>query len=113
MVKIITDFHDWLLSHANGKIFRYVIYRRIFTPYESQKAFMDESFYESPHYTKCEIEEAIDLNNGDWLLGTREIFEDDSVSNHLEYVKLSEIRLSCFDNDDAPYDSEEMEEDEE
>lgn len=108
MLKLITDFRDWLFNHANGKIFRYVIYRRVYTPYEIERAFSDESMYESSHYTSCYIEEAIELDGGDWLLGTREVFDDDSVSNHLDYVKLSEIRLSRFD-DDEPYEGDETE----
>lgn len=38
MTKQITDIETWLLDNE-GRIFRYVIYRRMFTPYEQKHAF--------------------------------------------------------------------------
>lgn len=97
MAKQITDMETWLLDNE-GKIFRYVIYRRMFTPYEQEQAFTDESHYEDYHFTLGFIEEAIDLGDGEWLLGFRKII-DGEVLEEIEYCRLSEIRLSCFGYD--------------
>lgn len=97
MAKQITDMETWLLDNE-GRIFRYVIYRRMFTPYEQEQAFSDESQYEDYHFTLAFIEEAIDLGSGEWLFGFRRIIEGE-ISNEIEYCRLSEIRLSCFDCD--------------
>ena len=91
------DMKTWLLNNK-GKIFRYVIYRRMFTPYEQKSAFVDESQFEDTHFTIGFIEEAIDLN-GEWLLGFRKIDEDNEISDEVEFCRLTEIRLSCFDSD--------------
>ena len=100
MARIITDFETWLLDESDTRIFRYLIYKKIYTPHEQDKKYIDESEYENGgHYTLAKIEEAIDLNNGNWMLGMREVYEDGSVSKHLEYVKLDEIRLMSFDED--------------
>lgn len=116
MAKQITDMKTWLLD-SEGKIYRYVIYRRMFTPYEQEHAFSDESQYEDIHFTFGFIEDAIELGGGEWLLGFRKI-DGDEVYDEIEYCRLSEIRLSYFDCDqkgiikdtsDAP-DMEEAEE---
>lgn len=105
MAKQITDMDAWLLNNE-GKIFRYVIYRRMFTPYEQEMAFADESQYEDTHFNLGFIEEVINLGGGEWLLGFRKIY-DDEVYSELEYCRLSEIRLSCFDCDQNMFDKEE------
>ena len=100
MARIITDFETWLMDESDTKIFRYLIYKKVYTPYEQDKKYMDESEYEDGgHYTMAKIEEAIDMGNGNWMLGMRTIYEDCSVSKHITYVMLNVIRLECFDED--------------
>lgn len=99
MARIITDFETWLLDESE-RIYRYLVYKKVFTPYEQEKKYSDESEYENGgHYTLCHIEEAIDMGNGNWMLGLREIYDDGLVSSHIDYYPLSDIRLSCFDDD--------------
>lgn len=98
MAKRITDFETWILDDGD-RIYRYLVYKKMFTPYEQQQAFMDESVYQDDYYKLCKIEEAIDLGNGDWLLGLRQIEEDGEIYDYVNYYKLSEISLARFDND--------------
>lgn len=101
MARQITDMLTWLLDN-DDRIFRYLVYKKVFTPYEQEKAFMDESEYENGgYYTMCIIEEAIDLGNGDHLLGLREIADDGMIFKYIRFLRLSEIRLSCFDDDQS------------
>ncbi len=97
MAHIITDVETWLLDESE-RVYRFLVYRRLFTPYEQQQAFCDESQFESDYYSFGIIEEAMDLSIGDWLLGIREII-DGELSDELVYYRLSEIRLSYREED--------------
>ena len=110
MANTITDFETWLLDYGD-RLYRYLVYKKVFTPYEEQHAFEDESVYEDSHYELCQIAEAIDLGNGDWLLGLRPIGDDGKIYGMIHYYKLSEIRLAFFENDQRIELYEDKEED--
>jgi hypothetical protein len=99
MADIYGDFETFLLDNDN-RIYSYLVYKRMFTPYEKQKAFMDESqFEDGAHFITAIIREAIPLGNGDWLLGLENIFEDEMPDDEaplIEYFRLSEIRLMYY-----------------
>lgn len=100
MANIITDFETWLLDYGD-RIVRFLVYRRLFTPYEQEQAFIDETQFEGTRYRFGIIEEALDLGIGDWLLGIREIIDGESCDG-IEYYRLSEIRLSYYESDREP-----------
>ena len=92
---IQTDLETWLLDFNEEKIFR--IYRRkdVFTPYEQEKKFMDETVWECVSES-AKIVEAIELPNKDMLFGFRDLYEDDSgliESACITYYMLSQIQL--------------------
>ena len=95
---MITDFITWLLDYGD-RIYRFLVYKKMFTPYEQKQAFSDESVYEDTYYQFCRIEEAIAIDDGDWLLGLRILNEDLENTSVIEYYKLSEIRLSHYEDD--------------
>lgn len=95
---IITDMETWLRD-LGERIYRYGIYKKLFTPYEQRECFTDESLYEDGSYSLCRIVEAIDIGHGDWLLGLQEIFDDGLIFKNIRYVRLSEIRLSYREED--------------
>lgn len=98
MANISINFETWLLN-CGDRIYSYLVYKKMFTPYEQQKAFSDESIYEDSHYELCKIEEAVNLGDGEWLLGLRTIGDDGKIYGMIHYYKLSEIRLSLFEHD--------------
>jgi len=100
----------WFCDNSD-RIYRFVVYKKLFTPYEQEHKFMDESQFEDIHYRFAFIEEAVELGNGEWLLGFREII-DGEVCKYIHYYKLSDIQLSYFEQDQDML-SEEYEEDEE
>lgn len=109
MVRQITDMETWLLDNDN-KVFRYVVYRRMYTPYEQKQAFIDETFYEDTHYNLGYIEEAIDMGDGEWVIGFRNVCDGDETDlGRIDYYKLSEIRLSCFDIDQNNFEEDDDE----
>lgn len=107
MAKVITDMETWLLDFEE-RIYRFVVYKKLFTPYEQDKKFMDESQFEDTHFRFAFIEEAVELGHGEWLLGFREII-DGETCNNIDYYKLSDIQLSYFEIDQNMLKEEEDE----
>ena len=111
----VTDMDSWLRENRD-RLFRFLRYRKVFTPYEVQNAYMDESEFEDDgYYQYGYIREAIALGGGDWLLGfQRAIMESGEVTDTIEYTRLSEIRLAYRYQDaeeflgesDSDYDNE-------
>lgn len=96
-----TDLETWLHDFGD-RIYRILEYRKpgLFTPYEVENKFSDESLYMCNEYKKVIIEEVIELPNKDLLIGFCEVFSEDDgeyeISDNIEYLKLSEIKLECF-----------------
>ena len=91
---IIYDSFQDFVNKNKDIVFRYWVYKRIFTPYEQDKRFEDESIFESQMCEMAYIRECIPLPNGDFLLG----FESEEMAHkeghHMfDYYKLSNICL--------------------
>ena len=112
---VITDLETFMLDNAEDRIFRFLVHRKIFTPYEQEEKFPDESVYEDGGYFKFgRLEEAIDLGYGEWLLGFKMVDDCTWESfDTIEYYKLSDIRISYFYDEkkikDEFYDEEDDE----
>ena len=99
-----SDFRNYLLQDKT-KVWRLNIYRRMFTPYEQEKKFSDESYFE--YGDECSfvcITDAFTLPDGDLMLAVRNVYDSESLNEseekwQLEYYKLSEIRLSYYPTD--------------
>ena len=90
------DIHTWLHDEGEDRVFRLWVFKKMFTPYEQEQKFIDESVYEDVHCKFVRIKELIELADGDYLIG----FQDaESNIEYLEYLKLSEIRLDYNPND--------------
>lgn len=94
---MVKDMETWRADESDV-IYRLLVYRRMFTPYEEQVAFSDESCYEDDNYKIGLIRDTIDLGYGDWMIGFEEIV-DGELCNIVSYYLLSEIRLEKFDAD--------------
>lgn len=102
-----TDMETWFLDNSD-RIYRFVVYKKLFTPYEQDKKFSDESQFEDTHYRFGFIEEVIELGQGEWLLGFREVI-DGEVCSYISYFKLSDIQLSFFEQDQGMLSDEDEE----
>lgn len=102
-----TDMETWFCDNSD-RIYRFVVYKKLFTPYEQEHKFMDESQFEDISYRFGFIEEAVELGNGEWLLGFREII-DGEVCECVHYYRLSDIQLSYFEQDQDMLNEEEEE----
>lgn len=94
------SFPDFLQANENT-VFRFWVYRRMFTPYEQQNAFSDESVFEDVHAETGVIRQCIPLGENDFLLGFQLTFgeEINEQYSNLQFYKLSEIRLSYYRDD--------------
>lgn len=97
-MKQATDMETWLRDNPD-MVFRFLVYRRMFTPDEQDAKYSDETFYENGGaYQYGIIEDAVDLGGGEWLLGIR-IMDDETLYDEVNYYRLSEIRLFRFKAD--------------
>lgn len=102
MTKMMTDLETFMLDDGFDRIFRMYIFKRMFTPYEREKAYMDETVYTSSEPKFVKIREVIELPDKDVLLGYQEIFcwdDLDEGNPRIDYKKLSEIELSYYPAD--------------
>lgn len=95
-----SSLHDFFYTHQDD-IFMFWVYRKVYTPYEQQQAFMDESVFEDNNSNFGFAVECISLGNGDFLIGFRTVADPDEIgvqsyNGPIEYYRLSEIRLSLY-----------------
>lgn len=90
------DIHTWLSDVGEERVFRMWVFKRMFTPYEQDEKFSDESVYEDDTCKFVMIKEIIELADGDYLIGFQDADRDDL---YIEYYKLSEIRLDYCQSD--------------
>ena len=90
------DFFSFL-KHNKDRIFRFWVYKRLFTPLEQEQKYIDQGEFEDYHAQTGIIKEVIILPDNDLLLGFYIILDTtaDEVDEHrhLQYYKLSEIRM--------------------
>lgn len=100
------SFIDFIRKNPD-RVFRYWVYKKVFTPYEQEKKFTDESRYEDDYANFGVVREIIPLPEGDFLLGIAQVFEtladlkEDHA--HIDYYRLSEIRLAFYPNEQEDF----------
>ena len=90
------SFAEYLKTLPPNTVFRLWQYKRMFTPYEQDEKFMDESQYVNTTADKVRILDVINLPDGDLLLATTYAYGDGKCIN---YYKLSEISLGKSEHD--------------
>lgn len=92
------------------RLYRIWVYKRVFTPLEQEKKYIDQGMFEDVHAHVGMLREVIPLGNGDYLLGFAFIYESvadlASENRSIEYFRLSEIRMSYLPKDDEAYADE-------
>ena len=102
------DIHTWLSDVGEERVLRMWIFKKMFTPYEQDEKFLDESVYVDDTCKFVMIKELIELPDGDLLIGFQEADDTDSDNLYLEYYKLSEIRLDYCQNDKESLEDESL-----
>lgn len=85
-----TDLQTWLHDDGDYVLFNVYVKKHIYTPYEQEQKFSDEST-EELELQNVHMIKAIELPDGDVLLGFQWFSEDEN--SYIYYYKLSEIRL--------------------
>ena len=90
------------LGDVRGRIFRYWVYRRMFTPHEQDEKYIDETCYEDTLANLGVIRECVQLPDGDLLLGFQAVSDTGAPEDwpqYIAYYKRSEIRLEYWPSD--------------
>ena len=90
------SFGDYLKSLPPNTVFRLWEYKRMFTPYEQEQKFSDESLLVNDECDFIRILDVINLPDGDLLLATTYAYGD---GKYISYYKLSEISLGKSEKD--------------
>lgn len=95
----VTDFTTWLLDN-DGRIYRYWVYKRMFTPAEQEAKWSDQTCFEEDECYYGRIEEDVELPDGDVLLGfASPELDGGKYEGSLDYYKLSQILLAYVPSD--------------
>lgn len=87
-------FKEWIELHKND-CFRYWVHKIMFTPYEIEQKFKDQSCFEDETCLYGYIIETITLPDNDILLG----FSENKDGKYISYYKLSAIDLALDKSD--------------
>ena len=98
-----TNIGTWVRDNEDV-IYRFLVYKRMFTPKEMKECYSDESVYEDDYYKCCKITDVIEVPNDvllELLIMSNDGIDDIHSLNTYEYHKLSDIKLSRFDADNT------------
>lgn len=92
------SLNKWICNNQNT-IYRMYEYKKVYTPYEQEHKYMDESMFISNYATFVHITEAIDIH-GDLLLRLEELNIDEMTqTGHFLIRRLSDIQLDIYNSD--------------
>lgn len=86
-------FKEWIELHKDD-CFRYWVHKTVFTPYEIEEKFSDQSCFEDDDCSYGYIVENVILPDNDVLLGLSE-----DKDGYISYYKLSNIDLALCKSD--------------
>ena len=93
---IFGDWETFMHDVGGERIFQMLVYKRMYTPYEQEHKFMDESIYEDSSYTDIIIRETIYIDS-DTILGVQCLFDEEDLdieNPKIEYHSIKDILLS-------------------
>ena len=93
------NMRDWLINKRD-QVFAYQVYKRMFTPYEQEQKFTDESEFTDIHYQPARIVEAVELGGGDWLIGFHNLYDINLFTYGFLQNKFNEENDDDQENDD-------------
>lgn len=98
MLKQITDLETWLLDNADERVFRLWRYKKIFTPLEQEKKYIDQSVYEDSFCEFVYIAEAVEFPDGKVMFGFQNADalwgnDDNDKEIPIEYLMWGDFKL--------------------
>jgi len=106
------DFETFMHDDGDGRIFRMLVYKKIFTPLEQEKKYIDQGVYTDICYQDVVVKEVIPLgdNSEDLLIGFQYLYDYDDYGADeydVHYHKLSDIELLYSPLNEKEYRDEE------
>ena len=92
----MTDLETWILDNRDEYKFNVYLKKHIYTPYEQEQLYSDET-REELVLEETYIDEGIELPNGDVMIGFYLLIDDEK--SKIFYYKLSEIRLEKIEEE--------------
>lgn len=106
MAKQWTDLDTWMHDNSDERIFRVWKYKRVFTPYEQDKKFIDESVYEDEECMYAWLDEVVEFGNGRVMFGFRDAVscamrenDDLSFEPQVIYMMDGEFTMEWYPSD--------------
>ena len=93
------SFSEYLKPLPENTVFRIWEYKKMFTPYEQDEKFSDQSVYEDEIAQRVIIDNVIELPDGDLLLAVHDWECDYGSSMYTDYYKLSNISIAKANSD--------------
>ena len=90
------SFGAYIKTQPDNTVFRLWKYKKMFTPFEQQHLFSDQSVYVDSFCEYIIIDDVINLPDGDVLLKTHSATE---CADYHNFYKLSEIELVQCERD--------------
>jgi hypothetical protein len=90
------DFETFMHDVGEDRICQMLVFKKMFTPYEQEQKFRDESVYVNDCYDDVKIREVVQLQD-DLLIGVQFITDTDDLDDdnyRIQYYKLSDIELA-------------------
>lgn len=108
-MEFMTDWETFMLDFHDEKILRVYRYKKVFTPHEQDKKYIDERIMdEIGDYV---LNSSIELPNGDLLVGMKRVYVNEEIIDHqfvetlevsdrIDYFHLKDIEFSDITNID-------------
>lgn len=100
-----TDIETWIHDFGEDTIFRLWVYKKIFTPYEQENKFSDESIYEDSTAKLVHLVGCIEMpNSEESILKFKDLDDDYRPTGTYYYYKFSQILLEEVDIDQKNFE---------
>ena len=100
----VMNINEWIERYKNT-VFRMLEYKRMWTPYEMEEKFVDETEFTTDQCILVKVKEAVTLPNGEVFLKLRDVDDEDPEEDEEErheiyyWRNMRDIQLDEFDWD--------------
>lgn len=94
-MEFMTDWETFMLDFHDEKILRVYRYKKVFTPHEQAKQYIDERIMDE--IGDYMLNSSIELPNGDLIVGMKRVYVNEEIIDH-QFVETLEIsdRIDYF-----------------
>ena len=108
-MEFMTDWETFMLDFSDEKILRVYRHKKVFTPHEQAKQYIDERIMDE--VGDYMLNSSIELPNGELLVGMKRVYVNEEIVDHqfietlelsdrIDYFHLKDIEFSDVTNSD-------------